>query len=270
MTCWKNVEGTVRDRLWVWGNEAKNQDEAWELPGVSRMTAVEAALYLDVPNVVMVTHRGLPAPPLDQHALAMRPLRRVVWSIVNSGGRTSDEYREHVFDIAARFPNFTGVLMDDFFHACEGDGVSGSLTLDQLRETHSRLALGDGRTLDLWAVLYTHQFELPVREHLALCDAVSFWTWHAEDLTALEENFARLESLHPDVPKIQGLYMWDFGGRRPVPVDLMERQAELGLQWLKQGRIQEMIFIASCVADLGLDAVEWTRQWIARIGDERL
>jgi hypothetical protein len=61
---------SVRDRLWIWGNEANNQDAAWNLPGVSRMTAVEAAAYFGVPNVVMVSHRGLPAPPLDRHAIA--------------------------------------------------------------------------------------------------------------------------------------------------------------------------------------------------------
>jgi len=256
----------------MWGNEPKNQNEAWGLPGVSRMTAVEAALYFDVPNVVMVSHRGLPAPPLDQDALAMRPLRRVVWSIVNSGGGTSADYREHVFDVAARFPNFTGVLMDDFFHGSEEQAqeASGSLTPDELRAVRDKLSLPDGRQLELWAVLYTHQFGLPVQDHLALCDKVNFWTSRAGDLADLETNFARLEELHPQIPKIQGLYMWDFGARASVPVELMRLQCETGLKWLKAGRIEGMVFIASCVADFGLEVVEWTREWIAGVGDERL
>ena len=257
---------SVRDRLWIWGNEPKNQDASWNLPGISRMTAVEGALYLGVPNVVMVSHAGLPAPPLDRDAIAMRPLKRVVWSIVHSGGVTSGEETEHIFDIAARFPNFTGFILDDFFRRKEDGSWEASLTLDELRAIRERLTLPD-RTLDLWAVHYTHQFDLPVEQHLALCDKLHFWTWHAAELPDLEDNFARLEQLCPDMPKVQGLYMWDFGERQPMPVDMMQHQCELGLKWLQEGRIEGMAFIASCVADLELDAVEWTREWIADVAD---
>ncbi len=39
---------------------------------------------------------------------------------------------------------------------------------------------------------------------------------------------------------------------------------------MKEGRLDGMIFLASCTCDLGLEAVEWARQWIARVGDEPL
>ena len=53
--------------------------------------------------------------------------------------------------------------------------------------------------------------------------------------------------------------MWDYGAKRPMPVNLMEKQCETGLQWLQEGRIEGMIFLASCICDLGLETVEWTR-----------
>ena len=31
-----------------------------------------------------------------------------------------------------------------------------------------------------------------------------------------------------------------------------------------------MIFLASCICDLNLEAVEWTREWIASVADEEL
>ena len=62
--------------------------------------------------------------------------------------------------------------------------------------------------------------------------------------------------------------MWDYGQKRAMPVDLMAMQCETGLEWLHQGRIEGMIFLASCVCDLELEAVEWTRSWIARVGGE--
>ena len=39
-------------------------------------------------------------------------------------------------------------------------------------------------------------------------------------------------------------------------------------KWLRQGRIEGMIFLASCICDLELEAVEWTRRWIAEVGGE--
>ena len=47
-----------------------------------------------------------------------------------------------------------------------------------------------------------------------------------------------------------------------------QEQCELGLEWLKQGRIDGMIFLASCICDLDLETVEWTRKWIQKVGDQ--
>ena len=55
-----------------------------------------------------------------------------------------------------------------------------------------------------------------------------------------------------------------------MPLALMEKQCSLGLDWLREGRIDGTIFLASCICDLGLEAVEWTRSWIAAVGDLRL
>ena len=55
-----------------------------------------------------------------------------------------------------------------------------------------------------------------------------------------------------------------------MPVESMKYQTELGYKWLRERRIQGMIFLASPICDLGLESVEWTRQWIARVGDQPL
>ena len=62
--------------------------------------------------------------------------------------------------------------------------------------------------------------------------------------------------------------MWDYGDKKPLSVAAMEDQCELGLEWLKQGRIDGMIFLASCICDLDLETVEWTRKWIQKVGDQ--
>jgi len=50
----------------------------------------------------------------------------------------------------------------------------------------------------------------------------------------------------------------------------MEHQCELGLKWLREGNIEGMILLASCICDLDLEAVEWTREWVATVGGEEL
>jgi hypothetical protein len=124
------------------------------------------------------------------------------------------------------------------------------------------------RRLDLWAVVYEHQLERPLALYLELLDFVSFWTWDSEKLRGLEGNLARLEKLAPRRGRVLGCYLWDYGRKKPMPLDLMRHQCELGLRWLRQGRIEGMIFLASCLCDLELEAVEWTRNWIAQMGEK--
>jgi len=258
--------GTAKDRFWVWGHDAGCHNAGWGIPRESRMTPAEGAFYLGVPNLIFVRYEGKPEPPFDRYARAFSPLRRVVWSIVGAGGATDESERDAVLRTAEAFPNITGVMMDDFFHAPSAAGEVGSLSLDVLRGVRDRLVVA-GRRLDLWVVLYDHQLNLPVRDHLSLCDTVTFWTWEARNLANLEANFARAEALAPSADKVLGCYLWDYGTRQPMPIEAMRGQCELGLRWLREGRVQGMIFLASCICDLDIPAVEWTKRWIGEIGD---
>ncbi len=261
---------TVRDRLWVWGHIAGSHDEGWELPMPSRMTPAEAALYLDVPNLLMVSFRDNLQAPFDQLATSLRPLDRVVWSIVGAGAVTDASQTEEVFKLAERFPNITGVIMDDFFKTNPEGGEVGTLSVEELqRIRRDKLMLSD-RQLELWNVMYTHQFHLDVRAHMAECDVVTCWTWRAEELAELEKSMDKFEEAAPDSRLLLGCYLWDFGDRKPIPLELMKYQCEKGLEWLKSGRIEGLIFLASCQCDLGLETVEWTRDWIAEVGGERV
>jgi len=253
---------TIRDRLWIWGHEAGSHDREYNTPAPSRMTPVEGACYLNVPNMIMVRYEGQPAPPYDQYARAFRPFNQFVWSIVGAGGETSEEEIDHVRRLAEQNPNMTGFMMDDFFRNDMDQTVVYSP--GQLADIRKRLVIED-RPLDLWVVLYQYQLDRPVQDHLAHCDVVSYWTWQAERLTQLEDDFARLEALSPQTRKVLGCYMWDYGNKKPMPLDLMKHQCEIGLRWLEEGRIEGMVFLASCICDLDIEAVEWTRGWIEEI-----
>ncbi len=152
----------------------------------------------------------------------------------------------------------------------DGPDPNDPFSLESLRRLRERLRVGE-RPLDLWVVLYTGEFDLPtLRPHLDLCDVVTMWTWTAAELQNLEANFARFEKLVGPKRLVLGCYLWDYGARRPMPVEAMQRQCELGLRWLRERRIEGMIFLASCICDLKLEAVEWTREWIAAHAQARL
>jgi hypothetical protein len=262
---------TVRDKLWLWGHDAGAHNDSWGLPGPSRITPAEAAFYLGVPNLIMVRYAGLPPLPFDQYALPLRALKRVVWSVVGAGGLTDDQERAHVLELAARQANITGLMLDDFFGTEQPvpDIDLAVLPPDQLCELRGQLALV-GRRLRLWAVLYEHQLDKPLAPYLELLDVVTLWTWDSEKLPALEGNLERLEQVAPRCGRVLGCYLWDYNQKQPLPLGLMRHQCELGLSWLRQRRIEGMIFLASCVCDLELETVEWTRDWIAQVGDERI
>ena len=98
-----------------------------------------------------------------------------------------------------------------------------------------------------------------------------FWTWRAAELSGLEANFRRLKQLLPGKRVLLGCYMWNFGAPNgPMPLAQLARQCDLGLRWLQAGEIEGLIFLGTNICDLDLEAVEWTRRWIATHGDKPL
>lgn len=266
----------VRDRLWMWGHEAGSHNRgfgewvpSWGLTKSSRMTPLEGAVYLGVPNLIFVRYEDQPPMPFDQYAIPFRALKQVFWSVVGGAGWTSAEEQEHVLELASRFPNITGIFLDDFFN---GDGRSENpavLAPDELSALRGKLPVS-GRKLSIGATFYRDLLGAPLQNYLKYIDLLVYFTWMAQDLANLEQNFIDFEASAQEQEKFLGLYMWDYGAKRPMPPDLMQRQAEMGLTWLLDGRIGGIVFLASCICDLELEAVEWCRNWINRIGDEEL
>jgi hypothetical protein len=260
----------VRDRFWIWGHEAGSHtgpkaQQLWAIPGTSRMTPTEAAHYMGIPNCVMVVYNNLPTPPFYQHALALSSLKQVVWSVIGDASSTRNDQEcdlDEILSLSERIPNITGAIMDDFFHA-----GGGRYSPEAIAQLHSRL-YNAPRPLDLWVVLYYNQLDPAVAPYLQLCDVVSFWTMPGSQLLHLEHNFGRFLRMTPNKRRMLGCYMWNYGEKQPMPIDLMRHQCELGLAWLKTGEIEGIIFLASCICDLDLEAVEWTRNWIRQVGDQ--
>ena len=64
--------------------------------------------------------------------------------------------------------------------------------------------------------------------------------------------------------------MFDYPRAMSIPDEYMELQCETGLKWLKEGRIEGMVFLTNCVMGIGLPSEYWLREWIDKVGDEIL
>ena len=263
---------TVRDRFWIF-TCAANSDFP-HLGKRSVMTPAEGAFFLGVPNIIVVQSSSLEVPygrlepPLAQYAVAMRPLTRVVWSVVGSGGFTSEEETAEVLELAKTTPNFAGIMLDDLF-TNRSEGKRANLTVEALADIRGQL-LKINEELAVFVTLYSHQFDLPIDDYLDLVDVITLWTSRPADLVNLESNLKRAEEVAPKQKKMLGCYVVDYGQKKGVPVPLMKLQCETGLRWLQEGRIEGMIFLGNTTMDLGFESVKWTRDWIERVGDRPL
>lgn len=272
-------KGTVRDRIWIFANPVNADYNMVQKRSV--MSPLEAAVYMGVPNLLMVnqypekgeeqTYKAW-QPPYEQYAYPLKVLKQVVWSIVGAGGVTREEERREVLAMARRTPNITGVFMDDFFTDAKS-GKIASLTLDQVQDVQKQLK-ASSKKLDLYVTLYTRQLGPAIRDYLNLIDVITLWTWETEELANLEANLAQLEQLAPKARKLLGCYTADLDPKRTplwtaLPVPAMQRQCETGLKWLREGRIDGIIIYGTAM-DLNWDSVEWAREWIQKVGETKL
>jgi len=252
----------VRNRLWLHAHQAGSHNHRYGLTAPSRMTPAEALVYMGIPNVMMVVYNDKPEPPFEQQAKPLAAAEQLVWSIVgDSRSKRNDRETdlEAVVALSPKMPNLNGAIVDDFFttDAARWDLPAIQAIVGRLHENR----------LDLWIPLYADQLDARLSPFMDICDRTSLWTWRSEDLADLEAMFAKYEELSSRTLKYLGCYMYDYGAQGPIPVDRMRYQCEKGLEWLRQGRIDGIVFVASCICDLDLEAVEWTRKWIADVGD---
>ncbi len=261
--------GTVRDHLWVFTVPANT--DFGSVQRRSLMTPAESGLYFDIPNLILVqasageSKYGRFEPPFAQYTIALRPFRRIVWSVTGSGGFNSETETREVMKLAKNAPNFTGIMLDDFFSS-KKEGKKAVFTAEELGRIRQELK-SIGARLDILATYYTQLLDLDLSEYLKLIDVLTLWTWRSAEIPDIDKNLGRLDKVAPNTRKMLGCYMYDFALRKSVAISAMEQQCETGLRLLKQKRIEGMIFLSNTVSDLGFESVEWTRNWIQKVGD---
>jgi len=292
-TVWPD-EGCGRrlaDMCWMWGHETGQVDgagNAWGLDvGTNAVEMTAGALSFGLRNLNVVRWDK----PGRGFRESLAGMRRVTWPITGypkAGVKCDyDSHADWCFEAAREMPNVTGFELDDFFNPDKDkskeilvDTPTGprricrtAFPYSQLRELRKRMD-AFGRPLDLRMVVYDELFDkcaadtdlLPALE---LADTVTYWTWCAKNIGRFPENFARLRRLVPGKRVLIGVYLWDFGDKREMPREQLERLLTFGLDLWRKGEADGFVFLCSSLCSRPLPAVEGAREWLVRHADER-
>ncbi len=260
----------ARDKFWIFGVRA-HQDDIWlgkrdedRAYKRSRITPAEAALMLDVPNMLMINCDGIPVPFSDDaygYAESFCRMNRVFWGVTGSGGFRVGNEERFICELAGKYPNIAGAFMDDFFGKFRGMPDAAERAEALLKEIRGGLDKAP-RPMELYTVWYTHEVEEVEPRLIDYIDGLSLWTWSCGELPLLEGRFEAIEKNFPKQKKLLGIYLYDFPSGMPVPVELMKHQCELGLRLMREGRLDGMIFEANSVMGVGLPSEKWLREWL--------
>ena len=265
-----NSNSKLKDNFWLWGQTAGSHHEnnTFGLPGVNKMTPRAGCDFFDIEKCLRVSMGSFgPVPPFNNEAEKIKDLQEVVWSAIGADGRHNNDRSDidEVIRMAEIYPNVTGAVLDDFFNE-----QPAKHSISSIKDMAEKLHNFSKKRLDLWAVWYTHQLNSEVAQYLSFFDVITLWTWKGSDLGNLDANIQKFIDKTPGKRHFAGVYMWNYGEKKPMTLDQMKYQLDRYYDWLKKGDIEGLIFCSNCIADIGLEAVEYTRRWIDEVGNERI
>lgn len=257
----------IRDILWAWGNPELVKPGKHTVATFVEAGPARRAELLGVPNVVMAG-LGLPEDDAEAERLTreVARFRQIIWEITPDGPGVGPPfvYRktiERVRALAKRYPNLRGVLLDDM----STQQIQHGLLPEHVREVR-RLVSEGGSGLKTWGVLYTMSMDRPdIGSYVKELDGIYLCEWHAKKLPQLETNVARCQKEYPGKPIVLGLYLYDYGDGRRMPMDLLELQCRTALKLAHQRRIVGILFVT---INNDPQAVGRTANWVRKVGKQ--
>lgn len=276
----------LRERCWMWGHDTGAFDgpnNKYNIPLSDPVPMADAALGFGVRNVCVVRWSTPGSDPA--YLRQFRALPRIGWLIASGYSKPEKNcaLTEGALAMMDRLPNLTTLEVDDFFRLDLPTGLveiagekvpvaHAAYTIGELRALRRRIAESGRRFAlppELRLVLYAKDLDGPIRPYFDCFDSVTLWTWDGDDLAALERNFRRYREMAPDKPTYLGIYMWDFGGCKPISMDFMRHQLDVGLDLFRKGEVEGLIFHCTPLVNKNLEAVEFAKRWLKEHAHEK-
>jgi len=267
----------LREKFWLWGHPEGRYNNEFGNTQISRMTPMEGCLYLGIRNTFMVPV-GVDV-NRRQYNKSFKTLRNVVWECYDAGNKP--ETVEPLIAEAADFSNISGVVFDDFQRG--GAKQYKQIPLENLWHVRERLHTGGVRPLNMWMVLYTHEFALDPNDpaskpydeeafpaYVEPFDGIIMWTWSEKDVNLIPEKFEAFKKLTEGKRRMAGCYLWNFGQKKPATGAAVKWQLDWWREKLLAGEIEGVVLHTNTMADLDLEAYDAAIAWMEAHGDEEI
>lgn len=267
----------LRDKLWLWGHPEGKYNNDFGNTEISRMSPLEGALYLDCSGIFMV--------PVDtvvnrrQYLKSFKPMQRVGWDLLRTfdgkaeeGAGAHPELAQQLIDEAKEFENITCAVFDDF---AIGKRYS-FFPLENMFKVRDMLHNNDVRRLDMWMVLYSHEFgeneedDKQFLPYVEPFDGIIMWTWEEKDIVKFEEKFKKFKEITEGKRRMLGLYLYNFGEHKKATGPAVQWQFDRYYELLKAGEIEGIVLHTNTMADLDHESYEVATKWLAIHADDEI
>ena len=262
----------LRENYWLWGHPEGVYNNRFGNEGISRMTPMEACLYLGIRNTFMVPV-GVPL-SRRQYNKAFTTLKQVGWECYPAA--LDPSVVEPLIAEAADFPNIGCVVLDDFIQQSAKANLEDDAIIDNLWKIRDRLHNNNVRKLDMWMVLYTNEFciddpaaDEKVRKFIEPFDGVTMWTSEAE-LPKIDEKYATFKMLTPNQRRMFGCYLWNFIESKPANAEAVSWQLDWYREKIMAGEAEGIVLHTNTMADLDYEAYDAALAWTEKHGDDEL
>jgi hypothetical protein len=258
----------LRDKFWLWGHPEGRYNNEFGNTQVSRMTPMEGCLYLGVRNTFMV--------PVGvnvnrrQYNKSFKTLKGVGWECYDAG-RNPDVVNP-LIEESKDFPNINCVVFDDFVR----NGEFRNIPVENLYDIHDRLQTKGVRPLDMWMVLYTHEFGINEQDdndfmkYIEPFDGIIMWNWKESKAHEIPEKFEIFKKMTPKQRRMFGCYLWNFGEKKASTREWVKWQLDWYREKILAGEAEGVVLHTNTMADLDLDAYDAACEWMDEHGDEEI
>ena len=263
----------ILDRLWLWGMKVNSLQASLDYAkwgfDPSTLTTEQAIEQTGIRNVLMAG--GL---EISEESLASMPsAQRIIckWGLHKYNHSEEKFYLDYedgesrllaAKRLAGQDTRVEAFLFDDFNTGSMDAGVSSS-HLAKLQHTNATV----GPQIPLWATVYIQSLE---REGLAdllrYFDGIVLPLWFSDEIDKVPEAVERCAELSGDKPVHVCLYFYDFGKKKPITRDEMQHQLDVVEPLIRSQRIAGLVFLGTCMMDLGWDSTACFYDWISKIG----
>ncbi len=258
----------LRDKFWLWGHPEGRYNHEYGNEKESRMTPMEACLYLGISNTFMVpVGRQVDR---RQYNKSFKTLKGVGWECYKAG--ENPEIVEPLIAEAADFDNINCVVFDDFVR----EGKFRNIPVENLWKIHDRLQTNGIRPLDMWMVLYTFEFGIKPEQdadfmkYIEPFDGITMWTWKESDVHLIPEKFEILKKMATGKKIMFGCYLYNFGEQKQATGEAVKWQLDWYLEKIRSGEADGVILHTNTMADLDYEAYDAACEWMELHGDEEI